>query len=64
MWQDANSTEVAHMLEPLAAFVDRLSLLLEDWPEHPILQQLLQLSRSLLSISVDSPVMKVCFVVL
>jgi len=61
--QDSNTYEMALMVEPLLRLQDRVNLLLKEWPEHPGLQQILQINGTLLGISLNSPLMKVRFFV-
>ncbi|GBG67611.1 hypothetical protein CBR_g741 [Chara braunii] len=56
--KDANIPELALMLEPLSALWDRLMVLLEEWPEHPILLQLVRIIERVLSLSETAPIMK------
>ncbi|CAM6097712.1 unnamed protein product [Calypogeia fissa] len=58
MYTDAHPSEIALMLDPVGGFVKRIADLLKDWPEHPILQQLLHISKTLLSFPLDTVVMK------
>jgi len=58
IYRDSNPPEMALILDPLAGFVERVGILLEQWPEHPILEQLLNIAKALLSISLEAPVMK------
>ncbi|KAL3690583.1 hypothetical protein R1sor_016892 [Riccia sorocarpa] len=55
---DANASEVANMLDPLRKYLDRVDQLLVDWPEHPVLLQISQLAKTLLSFPLDTAVMK------
>ncbi|KAL2649174.1 hypothetical protein R1flu_017302 [Riccia fluitans] len=56
--QDANASEVAAMLDPVGKYLHRVEQLLLEWPEHPILLQLSQLAKTLLSFPLDTVVMK------
>ncbi|KAJ1979967.1 AAA ATPase midasin [Dimargaris verticillata] len=55
---DANVTEVRAAAPLLAAWYVRLTALLEQWPDHPVLDQLLSIVRRLQMFSVTSPVAK------
>lgn len=58
IYKDSNTYEMALMVEPLLRLQDRVNLLLKEWPEHPGLQQILQIIGTLLGISLNSPLMK------
>ncbi|KAJ7552525.1 hypothetical protein O6H91_06G059100 [Diphasiastrum complanatum] len=58
IYKDSNPSEIANMLEPLASLLQRVTNLLIEWPEHPVLMQIAQTIKLLSSISLQSPVMK------
>lgn len=57
--QDPNPGELSLMLQPLQGLLDRVQVLLSDWPDHPILEQLISISERILAFSVSSPLIKV-----
>ncbi|KAJ1981391.1 AAA ATPase midasin, partial [Dimargaris xerosporica] len=57
-YTDANVTEVRAAGPLLAAWHARLTILLEQWSDHPVLDQLLTIVRRLQSFAVTSPVAK------
>ena len=59
MLQDANPAELALVLEPLGVLLRRVGLLLEEWPENPILQQLVAICQRVTSLPLDTPIMQV-----
>lgn len=58
IYKDPNPPEMALMLEPLRQFLERVSGLLVEWPDHPILIQFLTIAKALVGISVEAPIMK------
>lgn len=49
------------LLDPVANHLHRIQELLVEWPDHPVLLQLLQIASTILSFPLDTPVMKVLF---
>lgn len=47
------------MVKPLTVLQNRVVSLLDDWPEHPGLQKILDVIKMLLGLSVDTPLAKV-----
>ena len=59
IYADANVAE-ARLAQPvLAAFAERIRELLADWPENPILEQLLKIITRVLSFPLSSPILKI-----
>jgi len=59
VYVDSNVAE-ARLVEPvLVAFGDRIKELLAEWPENPILEQLLKIILRLLSFPLSSPILKI-----
>eukprot|EP00850_Spirogloea_muscicola_P001971 SM000007S20931 [mRNA] locus=s7:964636:998915:+ [translate_table: standard] len=56
--QDTNAAELSLILKPLAALLKRVGSLLDDWPEHPILMQLVAISERVLGLPSNAPLMK------
>ncbi|BBM98800.1 midasin [Marchantia polymorpha subsp. ruderalis] len=55
---DTNASEIALLLDPVANYLHRIQELLVEWPDHPVLLQLLQIASTILSFPLDTPVMK------
>jgi midasin len=53
-----NPPELALALQPLGGVVRRLGVLLAEWPDHPILQQLHKICERVLSLPPSTPVVK------
>lgn len=58
IYKDPNPPEMALMLEPLRQFLERVSGLLAEWPDHPILMQFLSIAKALVGISLEASIMK------
>lgn len=58
IYEDPNALEIASVLKPLAVLQERISALLVEWPEQPILLQLTRIIQSLLTMSLNAPIMK------
>jgi midasin len=58
IYKDPNPPEMALMLEPLRQFLERVSGLLAEWPDHPILVQFSSIAKALVGISLEAPIMK------
>ncbi|XP_057850180.2 midasin isoform X2 [Cryptomeria japonica] len=58
IYKDSNTSEIALMVEPLVKLKGRVDSLLIEWPEHPGLQQILQIICSLLDIPLTAPLIK------
>eukprot|EP00850_Spirogloea_muscicola_P002909 SM000011S19087 [mRNA] locus=s11:783175:828718:+ [translate_table: standard] len=56
--QDTNAAELSLILKPLAALLQRVGSLLDEWPEHPILMQLVAISERVLGLPSNAPLMK------
>eukprot|EP00850_Spirogloea_muscicola_P001040 SM000004S14910 [mRNA] locus=s4:133208:176671:- [translate_table: standard] len=56
--QDINAAELSLLLKPLAALLKRVGSLLDEWPEHPILMQLVAISERVLGLTSNAPLMK------
>jgi hypothetical protein len=55
MFRDGDSAEAKMLCKPVRDFVARVQVLLSEFPEHAILEQLLLVSNRLLSLPLDSP---------
>lgn len=58
IYKDSNTYEMALMVEPLLRLQEKVNVLLKEFHEHPMLQQILQIIGTLLGISLNSPLMK------
>ncbi|XP_024535665.1 midasin [Selaginella moellendorffii] len=58
IYKDAFPSELSKMLGPIENLARRIHILLEEWPEHPVLLQVMQFVESLLSIPASSPIVK------
>ena len=51
----SNIAESLRIQEPMEALVRRIEALLEEWPDHPILEQLAKICKRLLELPLNSP---------
>jgi midasin (ATPase involved in ribosome maturation) len=58
VWREPNIAEAKLIELPLTQFMIRLRLLLNEYPEHPMLVQLVRITHRVSSIPSNSPVMK------
>eukprot|EP01018_Ginkgo_biloba_P038909 Gb_21123 [translate_table: standard] len=58
IYKDSNTSEIVLMVEPLLNLKEKVNSLMKEWPEHPGLQQILQIIEKLLGIPLDAPLMK------
>ena len=58
IYKDPNPPEMALMLEPLRQFLERVSGLLAEWPDHPILVQFSSIAKAIVGVSLETPIMK------
>lgn len=59
IYRDPNITEVALARDPLESLSRRLYELLNEFPGNALLEQLLKITRRILSFSITSPLMKI-----
>ncbi|XP_029647301.1 midasin-like [Octopus sinensis] len=59
VYQDANISEIVQAEPVLRRLLQRLSQLLEEWPDHPTLRQLETISKRILTFPLTSPIMKI-----
>ncbi|XP_061423759.1 LOW QUALITY PROTEIN: midasin [Lethenteron reissneri] len=57
-YQSPNAAQALQCLPPLKAFTVRVSQLLDEWPEHPTLSQLVVVMTRILGFSLSSPLSK------
>ncbi|KAI3975195.1 hypothetical protein MKX01_020596 [Papaver californicum] len=60
-YKDSNAASMASMVEPLRNLQQRVLSLLNEWPDHPGLQKILDVSEMLLAIPLSTPLAKVYF---
>ncbi|KAF5200410.1 Midasin [Thalictrum thalictroides] len=58
-YKDSNAPVVAKIVNPLIALQQRVLSFLNDWPDHPFLQKILDITEMLLAISLSTPLAKV-----
>ncbi|PIA42933.1 hypothetical protein AQUCO_02000406v1 [Aquilegia coerulea] len=58
-YKDSNAPVMAKMVNPLIALQQRVLSLLKEWPDHPFLQKILDITEMLLAISLSTPLAKV-----
>ncbi|KAH9296173.1 hypothetical protein KI387_039761, partial [Taxus chinensis] len=58
IYKDSNTCEMSLMVEPLMIFKERVNALLKDWPEHPGLEQIMQIICSLLDLPLNDVLIK------
>ena len=59
VWKGENVLELSLLETPLSRYLERLGVLLTEYPEHPILLQLAKLAHVLGDLPSNSPIMKV-----
>ncbi|KAJ4957407.1 hypothetical protein NE237_024518 [Protea cynaroides] len=59
IYKDPNAPMMAKMVMPLTDIQQRILSLLSEWPDHPALQKVLDITRMLLSIPLSTPLTKV-----
>ncbi|KAI3970128.1 hypothetical protein MKW92_029744 [Papaver armeniacum] len=57
-YKDSNAASMASMVEPLRNLQQRVLSLLNEWPDHPGLQKILDVSEMLLAIPLSTPLAK------
>ncbi|KAI3964519.1 hypothetical protein MKW92_001685 [Papaver armeniacum] len=57
-YKDSNAASMASMVEPLRSLQQRVLFLLNEWPDHPGLQKILDVSEMLLAIPLGTPLAK------
>ncbi|KAJ3690228.1 hypothetical protein LUZ61_019392 [Rhynchospora tenuis] len=57
-YKDPNAFVLSKMVDPLNIIQDRVNTYLIDWPEHPVLQRILKITDTLLSMPLSSPLSK------
>lgn len=57
-YTDPDVREAAHALQPLSSLSDRISRLLESWPEHEVLLEISRVCDRVSSFPASSPIMK------
>ncbi|KAJ4774203.1 Midasin [Rhynchospora pubera] len=57
-YKDPNAFVLSKMVDPLNIIQDRVNTYLIDWPEHPVLQRILKITETLLSMPLSSPLSK------
>ncbi|KAJ1820618.1 AAA ATPase midasin, partial [Coemansia sp. RSA 2599] len=57
-YKDASTSEAVLLKPTVAAIIDRASFLLEEWPEHAVLQQIRDMCVRLLELPVNTPLAK------
>ncbi|XXG76315.1 hypothetical protein AAC387_Pa08g0684 [Persea americana] len=58
IYKDSNAPALAKMVKPLTVLQNRAVSLIDEWPEHPGLQMILDIIKTLLALSVDTPLTK------
>eukprot|EP00899_Mesostigma_viride_P010035 jgi/Mesvir1/19032/Mv12798-RA.1 len=58
LYRDSCPDELALLHGPVAELLEALRRLLEEWPEHPVLEQLRAVCQRLMSLPLDSPLMR------
>lgn len=58
IYKDANASVMFQMIEPLNAVQEKVMSLLEEWPDHPGLQNVLDVTNKLLTIPLSTPLPK------
>lgn len=58
IYKDSNAPALSKMVRPLTTLRDRVIFLLDEWPEHPGLQKILDVIKMLLGLSVETPLAK------
>ena len=58
MWKSGNLVELIRLEKPLTELTLRLRQLLDEFPQHPVLIQLIRLCHRIASLPCDCPVMK------
>lgn len=59
MYQDPNASVMFQMVEPLRGVQQVVTTLLEEWPDHPGLQKILDITNTLLTLPLSTPLSKV-----
>ncbi|KAK1301599.1 hypothetical protein QJS10_CPB12g01737 [Acorus calamus] len=59
IYTDSNVSVVSEMVQPLIVLQERVKCLLDEWPDHPGLQKILDITVNLLSLSLSTPPAKV-----
>ncbi|XP_026437070.1 midasin-like [Papaver somniferum] len=57
-YKDSNAASMASMVEPLRNLQQRVLSLLNEWPDHPGLQKILDVTEMLLAIPLNTPLAK------
>ncbi|OVA06149.1 von Willebrand factor [Macleaya cordata] len=57
-YKDSNAPAMAGMVEPLRTLQQRVTFLLNEWPDHPGLQKILDVTEMLLAIPLSTPLAK------
>ncbi|KAK1281211.1 hypothetical protein QJS04_geneDACA004965 [Acorus gramineus] len=60
IYTDSNVSVVSEMVQPLIVLQERVKCLLDEWPDHPGLQKILDITVNLLSLSLSTPPAKIC----
>jgi midasin len=58
IYAELNVAEARLCVEPLANLTARVRELLTEWPEHPVLQQLVKVANRVVSFRLSSPLMQ------
>ncbi|KAJ4786530.1 Midasin [Rhynchospora pubera] len=58
VYKDPNSFVLSKMVGPLCIVQDQVNIYMIDWPEHPVLQRILKITETLLSMPLNSPLSK------
>ncbi|KAJ4772445.1 Midasin [Rhynchospora pubera] len=58
VYKDPNSFVLSKMVSPLCVVQDQVNIYMIDWPEHPVLQRILKITETLLSMPLNSPLSK------
>lgn len=59
MSQDSNASVMHKMVKPLTVIQEQVKSFLNEWPDHPGLQKILDTTDSLLAIPLNTPLSKV-----
>ena len=59
--QDPNPPVLFKMVEPLTALQENIRSFLDEWPDHPGLLKILEITASLLAMPLSTPVSKVWY---
>lgn len=57
--QDPNPSVMFKMVKPVSFLQGQVKQFLDEWPEHPGLQRIFDITESLLSMPLNSPLSKV-----